>query len=172
MHCVISQKRYELHFFNCLKFFLCSHPFVLIFTVQDMSELSRVFNEEAVTWMPSLSFPEFLIAFGMRLWENQPSMYKLFRQYNDNSEFFLVFVKQSWYWQLLQIICKALIDALCSRQLGVQWLRCCATNRKVAGSIPDGVIGIFHSHNPSDRTTALGSTQPLTEMSTRRISGG
>ena len=25
-----------------------------------------------------------------------------------------------------------------------QWLRCCATNRKVAGSIPDGVIGISH----------------------------
>ena len=25
-----------------------------------------------------------------------------------------------------------------------QWLRCCATNRKVTGSIPDGVIGIFH----------------------------
>ena len=24
-----------------------------------------------------------------------------------------------------------------------QWLRCCATNRKVAGSIPDGVIGFF-----------------------------
>jgi hypothetical protein len=25
-----------------------------------------------------------------------------------------------------------------------QWLRNCTTNRKVAGSIPDGVIGIFH----------------------------
>jgi len=25
-----------------------------------------------------------------------------------------------------------------------QWLRCCATNRKVAGWIPAGVIGIFH----------------------------
>ena len=25
-----------------------------------------------------------------------------------------------------------------------QWLRCYATNREVAGSIPDGVIGIFH----------------------------
>jgi len=25
-----------------------------------------------------------------------------------------------------------------------QWLRYCATNRKVAGSIPAGVIGIFH----------------------------
>jgi len=25
-----------------------------------------------------------------------------------------------------------------------QWLRCCATNRKVAGSIPHGVTGIFH----------------------------
>jgi len=24
------------------------------------------------------------------------------------------------------------------------WLRCCATNRKVAGSIPAGVFGIFH----------------------------
>jgi len=46
-----------------------------------------------------------------------------------------------------------------------QWLRCFATNRKVAGSIPDGVIGIFHWYNPSDRTMALGSTKPLTEMS-------
>jgi len=29
-----------------------------------------------------------------------------------------------------------------------QWLRCCATNRKVAGSIPGGVIDIksFRSH--------------------------
>ena len=53
-----------------------------------------------------------------------------------------------------------------------QWLRCCATNRKVTGSIPDGVIGIFHWHNPSDRAMTLGSTQPLTEMSTRRISWG
>jgi hypothetical protein len=25
-----------------------------------------------------------------------------------------------------------------------QWLRYCATNQKVAGSIPDGAIGIFH----------------------------
>ena len=24
-----------------------------------------------------------------------------------------------------------------------QWVRCCATNRKVAGSIPAGVIGFF-----------------------------
>jgi len=53
-----------------------------------------------------------------------------------------------------------------------QWLRRCATNRKFAGSIPGGVIGIFHLHNPSDRTIALGSTQPLTEMSTRCISSG
>ena len=25
-----------------------------------------------------------------------------------------------------------------------QWLRCCGTNRKVTGSIPADVIGIFH----------------------------
>jgi len=53
-----------------------------------------------------------------------------------------------------------------------QWLRPCATNRKVAGSIPDGVIGIFHRHNPSDRNMALESTQPLKEMITRSISWG
>ena len=50
------------------------------------------------------------------------------------------------------------------------WLRHCATSRKVAGSIPDGVTGIFHWHNPSGRTMALGLTQPLTEMSTRNFS--
>jgi hypothetical protein len=49
-----------------------------------------------------------------------------------------------------------------------QWLRYCATNQKVAGSIPDGITDI----NTSDRTMALGSTQPLTEMSTRSISWG
>ena len=44
-------------------------------------------------------------------------------------------------------------------QLGTavaQWLKCCATNRKFAVSIPDGVFGIFHWHNPSDRTLSLG----------------
>jgi hypothetical protein len=39
------------------------------------------------------------------------------------------------------------------------------------GSIPD-ITGFFNSPNPSSRTMALGSTQPLTEMSTRNIPGG
>jgi hypothetical protein len=39
------------------------------------------------------------------------------------------------------------------------------------GSIPD-VIGFFSWPNPSSRTMALGSTQPLTEMSTRNLRGG
>jgi hypothetical protein len=50
-----------------------------------------------------------------------------------------------------------------------QWLRHCATNWKGAGSIPNGVIGIFHWCNPSSCTMALRFTQPLTEMSTRNI---
>ena len=50
------------------------------------------------------------------------------------------------------------------------WLRHCATSQKVAGSIRDDVIGIFHWHNPSGRTMALRLTQPLTEMSTRSVS--
>ena len=52
------------------------------------------------------------------------------------------------------------------------WLRHCATSQKVAGSIPNGIIGIFHWHNPSGHTMALGLTQPLTKMSTRNISWG
>jgi hypothetical protein len=37
------------------------------------------------------------------------------------------------------------------------WLRQCTTSRKVVVSIPDGVR-IFHWHNPSGLTVALGST--------------
>jgi hypothetical protein len=37
--------------------------------------------------------------------------------------------------------------------------------------IPDAV-DFFNLPNPSSRTVALGSTQPLTEMSTRNIPGG
>jgi hypothetical protein len=40
------------------------------------------------------------------------------------------------------------------------------------GSVPGGVIGVFHWRNPSSRTVALGLTQPLTEMGTRNFSGG
>jgi hypothetical protein len=58
---------------------------------------------------------------------------------------------------------------------GTQWrsrLRHCATSRKFADSIPVGVFGIFHWHNLSGLTMALGSAQPLTEMITRIISWG
>ena len=50
-------------------------------------------------------------------------------------------------------------------------LRHCATTRKVAGSIPDGVIGIFSCHNPSCRTLDVESTQPLREMEVKRSLG-
>jgi hypothetical protein len=43
-----------------------------------------------------------------------------------------------------------------------------ATSRKVAGLIPDEVIGFFNWPDPSSRTMVLGSTQPLTEMSKTR----
>jgi hypothetical protein len=52
------------------------------------------------------------------------------------------------------------------------WLRHCATSRKVAGSIPGGVIENLHLHALSGRTVAPGLSQPLTDMSTRNISGG
>jgi hypothetical protein len=44
-----------------------------------------------------------------------------------------------------------------------------ATSRKVAGSILDGVTGIFYGYNLSGLTMALGTIQPLTEIVTRNI---
>jgi hypothetical protein len=52
------------------------------------------------------------------------------------------------------------------------WLRHYATSRKVTGSIPDEVIGLFVSCNLSSRTMAQRSTQTLTEMSTRNLPEG
>jgi hypothetical protein len=49
------------------------------------------------------------------------------------------------------------------------WLRHYAASRKVAGSIPDEVIGFFNLPNSSSRTMPLGSTQLLTEMNTRNL---
>ena len=37
-----------------------------------------------------------------------------------------------------------------------RWLKQCATSLKVVGSIPDGVIGIIHWHNPCGRTMVVG----------------
>jgi hypothetical protein len=56
------------------------------------------------------------------------------------------------------------IKKWCTR--GRSWLRHCATSRKVAGSIPDGVIGILHWPNNSGRNMNLLLTQPLTEWVT------
>ena len=45
------------------------------------------------------------------------------------------------------------------------WKRYYATSRKVAGSIPDEVIGILHLINLSGHTVTLGSNEPLTLIS-------
>jgi hypothetical protein len=51
-------------------------------------------------------------------------------------------------------------------------LRHYVISRKVVSSSPDEIIGFFNWPNPSSRTMVLGSTQPLTEMSTRNLPGG
>jgi hypothetical protein len=46
------------------------------------------------------------------------------------------------------------------------------TSRKVAVLIPDEIIGFFNLPNPSSRIKTLGSTQPVTKISTRNLPGG
>jgi hypothetical protein len=53
-----------------------------------------------------------------------------------------------------------------------QRLRCCVTSRMVPGSISGSVTGFFSDIFPSDRTMALGLTQPLVKMSTGNTPGG
>jgi hypothetical protein len=45
-------------------------------------------------------------------------------------------------------------------------------SRKVAGASPNEVDFFFNLLNPSSHTMAQGSTQPLTEMSTRNLLEG
>jgi hypothetical protein len=51
-------------------------------------------------------------------------------------------------------------------------LRHYAACRKVGGLIPNEGIGFFNCPNPSSHTKALGSTQPLSQMSSRNLLGG
>jgi hypothetical protein len=44
---------------------------------------------------------------------------------------------------LCSVVYQSMWDLRCSRRWR-SWLRYCPTSRKVAGSIPDGVIGIFY----------------------------
>ena len=53
------------------------------------------------------------------------------------------FLMDKWYWDRFLSQYFGFLLSLSGTAVA-QWLRCCATNRKVAGSIPDGVIGIFH----------------------------
>jgi hypothetical protein len=79
----------------------------------------------------------------------------------------LVSVKLSLFIRIFLCLCMVKRDTQWH-----SWLSYCAKSQKFAGSIPDGVIGIFHWNNPSSRTMALRSTQPLTETSTRIIFWG
>jgi hypothetical protein len=59
---------------------------------------------------------------------------------------------------------------ICTRRIGYAVAQ--LVEALSADSIPDYVIGTFHRHNPSGRTMALSSTQPVTEMSVWNISWG
>ena len=86
----------------------------------------------------------------------KPSNYPTKQLKNRRSEIIFILTKTDW-WHA----------AGCA----VGWGTALQAERS-RGPFPDGVIGIFHWHNPSGCTMALGLTQPLTQMSTRNISWG
>ena len=44
----------------------------------------------------------------------------------------------------IKYLCLFLKILILEGTAAAQWLRCCVTNRKVVGSIPAGVTGLFH----------------------------
>jgi hypothetical protein len=61
---------------------------------------------------------------------------------------------------------------LLTQQIGREYTIIRRAVKALTWEIPDEVIGCFNWTNPSSRTMALESTQPLTEMSTRNLHGG
>ena len=102
------------------------------------------------------------------------------RQYYVSIYFYLYTLgckwQDKWFWtdgpngssHFQNFICPCFL-------MGTQWrswLRDCGARWKATGWVSNVVIGIFHWPYPSGRTMALGSNQPVTEMSTRTISWG
>jgi hypothetical protein len=78
--------------------------------------------------------------------------------------------QKSYFTFCLQISANSLL-CLGARGNAVGWgTRLQAGRSRV--QVPMRSLDIFNLPNPSSQTTALGSTQPLTEMSTRNILGG
>jgi hypothetical protein len=78
-------------------------------------------------------------------------------------------IHPGWHTWLKNVLFLIIICASRGKLLVAQLVE---AQRYKPRSIPSGVIGNYHWHNPSSRTVALGSTQPLTEMSTRDVSWG
>jgi hypothetical protein len=72
--------------------------------------------------------------------------------------------------QWMELIWNQYIEAWDTRWRS--WLSHSAASRKFAGSLPYCVTGIYQMRDPSGRTVALWSNQPLTEMSTKNIYWG
>jgi hypothetical protein len=69
-----------------------------------------------------------------------------------------------WVWHTVPVNLSSLPRDVTSGRNGIR-------RSVVVGSISDGVIGFLSWRNPFSITTALGLTQPLTEVSTRNILG-
>jgi hypothetical protein len=81
--------------------------------------------------------------------------------------------ESTWICLAAWIVCSSRFFAL-RNQVRAEWLAACGiifhVGRKVAGSNQMRWI-FFNLPNPSSHTMALGSTQPITEMSTRNVLG-
>ena len=95
-------------------------------------------NETSVTWNRFSLIPKLFLSW-MWIIKKKCLVHKSFKVLKFPA--FCYVHKLYWCFVIL-----SLKHVSCRGAAVVQWLRCCATNRKVAGSIPAGVTGIFHWH--------------------------
>jgi hypothetical protein len=127
-----------IHLYSIYAVLLFSNFLKMIKTYRNMSELQQIVCKNTVTTLVHLL---------VRLCKQLAKSVIHISPHSLRKDFYILFSLQFAVVISYQgVSCKILKASLLvgwGPLMVAQWLRYCATNRKVAGSIPDGVIGIF-----------------------------
>jgi hypothetical protein len=129
---------------------------VVCFRGMAMSSTSQVSQVSEVLWQT--------VRWNITKWSRaSPVVILNSGEAEDRSKAFVWTCETTRQWGTAQLGCSNYWEKPCRHLVSggggtrwCSWVRHCATSRKVAGSIPDVVTGIFHWHIPSGRNIGSG----------------